>query len=143
MADGPIHAYRALLRSGAIKPDPCQELAAEKLQLLHRALGPYAEQMGKAGWKARLGLGRKVLPVPRGLYFYGGVGRGKTMLMDIFYETSTIEARKHVHFHAFMLEVHDQVSRSSRPPRREGRAGRVRKPRCSRCHWTQCCQFRF
>jgi cell division protein ZapE len=121
MADGPIHAYRALLRSGAIKPDPCQELAAEKLQLLHRALGPYAEQMGKGGWKARLGLGRKVLPVPRGLYFYGGVGRGKTMLMDIFYESSTIEARKHVHFHAFMLEVHDRVHRF----REAAKAGKV------------------
>lgn len=121
MADGPIHAYRALLRSGAITPDPCQELAAEKLQLLHRALGPYAEQMGKAGWKARLGLGRKVMSVPRGLYLYGGVGRGKTMLMDLFYESVDIEARKHVHFHAFMLEVHDRVHRF----REAAKAGKV------------------
>jgi cell division protein ZapE len=121
MVDGPIHAYRALLKAGDIKPDPCQQLAAEKLQLLHRALGPYAEQVGQSGWKTRLGLGPKPLPVPRGLYMYGGVGRGKTMLMDIFYENSTIEARKHVHFHAFMLEVHDRVHRF----REAAKAGKV------------------
>jgi cell division protein ZapE len=121
MADGPIHAYRALLKAGAIKLDPCQQLAAEKLQLLHKTLAPYAEQVGNSGWKTRLGLGPKPMPVPRGLYMYGGVGRGKTMLMDIFYENSTIEARKHVHFHAFMIEVHDRVHRF----REAAKAGKV------------------
>ncbi len=56
MTDGPIHAYRALLTSGKIKPDIAQELAAEKLQGLHRALVGYAPYMGTSGWKARLTL---------------------------------------------------------------------------------------
>ncbi len=111
MPEGPIHNYRALLRSGDIRPDPCQELAAEKLQGLHVKLGAYAAQMERAGWQARLGLSGKKMAPPQGLYFYGGVGRGKTMLMDLFFDSVPIEAKKHVHFHAFMLEIHDRLHR--------------------------------
>lgn len=111
MTDGPIDAYRALLASGKIKPDMAQERAAEKLQDLHGALDRYAPHMGAGGWKARLALRGRKKEAPQGLYLFGGAGRGKTMLMDLFFACSTIEARKHVHFHAFMLEVHNRVHR--------------------------------
>ncbi len=111
MTDGPIHAYRAVLASGKIKPDISQELAAEKLQDLHGALAGYAPHQGAGGWKARLALRGRKKEAPKGLYLFGGAGRGKTMLMDMFFACSTIEARKHVHFHAFMLEVHNRVHR--------------------------------
>ena len=111
MTDGPLHAYRALLASGKIKPDMAQELAAEKLQDLHGALAGYAPHLGAGGWKARLALRGRKKEAPKGLYLFGGAGRGKTMLMDMFFACSTIEAKKHVHFHAFMLEVHNRVHR--------------------------------
>ena len=105
----PLLAYQALLNAGEIKPDPSQTEAMERLQDLHRGILEYAPQMGKKGWKTRLKLGRnRVLP-PQGLYMWGGVGRGKSMLMDLFFDATAIEERKRVHFHAFMQEVHRRV----------------------------------
>ena len=107
--EGPLWRYRALRRDGALQPDPGQQLAAEKLQSLHHALIHYQPSTGKAGWKERLGLGRRKQDPPQGLYIYGGVGTGKSMLMDLFVEEAPIEARRRVHFHAFMLEVHERL----------------------------------
>jgi cell division protein ZapE len=86
-----------------------QQLAVEKLQSLHKALAGYERSSGLPGWAARLGLARQPDPPPQGLYIYGPVGRGKSMLMDLFYEHSSIEKKRRVHFHAFMIEVHDSV----------------------------------
>ena len=108
MTNGPIHAYRALLAGGEIEPDPSQELAAEKLQSLHAALESHEPTMGAKGWMARLTLGPR-RESPRGLYMFGGVGRGKSMLMDLFFDCSPMEAKKHVHFHAFMRQVHSRL----------------------------------
>ena len=105
----PRQAYRALLEDGAIQPDPSQAKAMDSLQSLHEALGAYAPQMGKKGWMARLSLGGNKMPPPRGLYMWGGVGRGKSMLMDLFFETVAVEDRQRVHFHAFMQEVHKRL----------------------------------
>jgi cell division protein ZapE len=111
---GPMPAYRAKRAAGLLKPDPMQELAVEKLQALHRALlsyKPEAPATPGAGWRAFLGLNpHKDAPKPpRGMYIYGGVGRGKSMLMDLFFETNSIRARRRVHFHAFMQEMHDRL----------------------------------
>ena len=111
MTDGPLFDFRALQRSGELRPDPAQELAVEKLQSLHNALRGYRPATGMGGWKARFGLARRAEEPPQGLYIYGPVGRGKSMLMDLFYETSTVEARRRVHFHEFMIEVHDVIHR--------------------------------
>ena len=108
-AADPILAYRALLEAGQIRPDPSQALATEKLQGLHEDLCAYTPQMGKKGWMKRLSLGRnKVLP-PQGLYLWGGVGRGKTFLMDLFHDSIPFEEKRRVHFHRFMLELHDHL----------------------------------
>src|SRR6185312_14880917 len=108
-AEGPLARYRARLRAGEIMPASAQRLAIDKLQSLWRALQHYKPGNGEGGWRARLGLAPASDPPPVGLYIFGGVGRGKSMLMDMFFETATIEAKRRVHFYAFMLEVHDRI----------------------------------
>lgn len=108
MSDGPLPRYRELVRSGEIHADPAQRLAVEKLQLLHMRLANYNPRAGKKvalGW---LGFGRKGAKADKpltGLYICGGVGRGKSMLMDLFFETAPVRRKRRVHFHAFMQEV--------------------------------------
>ena len=102
---GPLFAYRQRLNAGALKHDPAQELAAEKLQSLYNALRRYRPQSGQKGWKERLGLLEPRAEAPQGLYIYGGVGRGKSMLMDLFFAVAPVKAKRRVHFHQFMLEV--------------------------------------
>jgi cell division protein ZapE len=114
MSDSPVAALRERRRKGALKSDPAQDLAAEKLQLLHQALKnyvPLGHQGALAGWKARLGLARRQEDPPQGLYIFGAVGRGKSMLMDLFFDSAPVppEHKRRVHFHAFMLEVHQRL----------------------------------
>jgi len=110
-AESPIAAYRAELRSGALTRDPMQELAVEKLQLLHQRLARYDPRPG--GW-AGLFRRRRNEPPPQGLYLHGSVGRGKTMLMDLFYATVGLQQRRRAHFHEFMLEVHERLNGARR-----------------------------
>src|SRR5262249_56596700 len=98
MTDGPLAAYRARRLAGQLQPDPAQAAAAEKLQSLHNALKAYQPSMGHTGWRERLGLGRRREAPPQGLYLFGGVGRGKSMLMDLFYESAPVPAKRRVHF---------------------------------------------
>jgi cell division protein ZapE len=109
---GPLAAYRALLREGSVDADPAQALAAEKLQALANALRHYRPNGGGTTWRERLGLSRRrEEPAPQGLYLYGPVGRGKSMLMDLFFRSVPIERKRRVHFHAFMVEVHEALHR--------------------------------
>jgi cell division protein ZapE len=121
MTDGPLPAFRALQNSGELRPDPAQGLAVKKLQGLHNALRGYRPASGMGGWKARFGLTRRTEEPPQGLYIYGPVGRGKSMLMDLFFETSTVEARRRVHFHEFMIEIHDFIHRWRKTRTEEGK----------------------
>lgn len=109
MPQGPLSQYRARLTAGELKPDPAQELAAEKLESLHHALANYSPTVGRTGWKERFGLARRPTEPPQGLYIYGGVGRGKSMLMDIFFRVAPVAQKRRVHFHAFMQEVHARL----------------------------------
>jgi len=109
-----LDAYRAKLAAGEIKPDPAQAFAVEKLETLSRALASYKPDPRPGFWRASLGFARKFgaeqrgAP-PTGLYFFGGVGRGKSMLMDLFFAHAPVEMKRRVHFHAFMLEVHSRI----------------------------------
>ncbi len=106
---GPLGVYRRWRAEGTLAHDPAQELAVEKLQSLHNALRHYSPETGRSGLKARLGLARRRTEPPQGLYLFGGVGRGKSMLMDAFARTAPVAAVRRVHFHAFMAEVHDRL----------------------------------
>ncbi|MGZ3173902.1 MAG: cell division protein ZapE [Croceibacterium sp.] len=104
---GMLTRYQALVAAGELKADPAQRTAAERLQRLQDELVAAREP----GALARL-FGREQARV-RGLYLWGGVGRGKSMLMDLFVETLPIRRKRRVHFHAFMLEV-DRLIRDER-----------------------------
>jgi cell division protein ZapE len=109
---GPLAAYRTLLREGSVDADPAQALAAEKLQALANALRHYRPNGGGTTWRERLGLSRRrEEPAPQGLYLYGPVGRGKSMLMDLFFRSVPIERKRRVHFQALMVEVHETLHR--------------------------------
>ncbi|MBA4097531.1 MAG: cell division protein ZapE [Rhodospirillum sp.] len=112
LEDGPLSRYRALQSTGALAHDAAQELAAEKLQSLWKALKNYQPSEQAGGWRERLGLARRrEAEAPQGLYIFGPVGRGKSMLMDLFFATAPIERKRRVHFHAFMLEVQETLHR--------------------------------
>ncbi|MEM7619261.1 MAG: cell division protein ZapE [Pseudomonadota bacterium] len=104
--NGPLARYRAMIAAGDIHPDPAQVLAIEKLQLLANRLSSY-----KPPKKTDLFsfFTRRKGAIPDGLYIFGGVGRGKTMLMDLFYETVDFQPKQRVHFHEFMAEVHQAI----------------------------------
>ena len=83
MQEGPLQRYRQMVLAGELAPDTAQELAAEKLQLLANRLAQYSEpRLGDL-----LPFARRRRSAPEGLNLYGGVGRGKTMLLDLFFET--------------------------------------------------------
>ena len=112
MSDNPLAAYRALVRDGTLERDPAQELTAEKLNLLHRRLKTYRPpEPGDGGLLSRLGFGPGApAAAPQGLYLVGGVGRGKSMIMDLFFDTAPLLRKRRVHFHAFMIEVHERLN---------------------------------
>src|SRR5882724_10953429 len=111
----PMALYRELRRKGILQPDPAQQLAVEKLQSLHRVLLHYRPETGLHGWLARFGFSANgAIQIPLGLYLCGPVGRGKSMLMDLFFGTVPNLRKRRVHFHAFMLEVHDRIERERR-----------------------------
>jgi cell division protein ZapE len=103
---GPRAVYRERVQSGQVKPDPAQEFAIEKLQTLEDALKQYKHVTRNRvlSW-----LGREAPPPPKGLYLWGEVGRGKSMLMDLFYETVPTTRKRRVHFLQFMLETHEAI----------------------------------
>lgn len=102
----PLAGYRALVADGTLTHDPAQHLAAEKLEMLNNRLKSYQPE-GNGGWRKLFRRERE--DAPQGLYLYGGVGRGKSMLMDLLFETTVFAPKRRVHFNAFMLEVHDRV----------------------------------
>ncbi len=104
----PMQAYTSLLHDGVIDYDPAQEQAVERLQLLYEKLRSYRPMNGARGLFGFFSSGAST-PAPEGLYLCGGVGRGKSMLMDLFFERAPLEEKRRVHFHAFMLEIHAAI----------------------------------
>ena len=100
---GVLARYEALVASGELKPDPDQSDAAERLDQLQRELEADSDE----GFFGKL-FGRK-REEPRGIYMWGGVGRGKSMLMDLFHDALAIREKRRAHFHAFMQEVHARL----------------------------------
>jgi len=103
-----FHAqYQALVDSGEIEPDQAQAEVAEAYAELDRRLANYNPSR-KQGLLGRLFGGKGERP-PRGLYVHGEVGRGKTMLMDLFFQHSDVAHKQRAHFHEFMADVHERI----------------------------------
>jgi len=104
--------WRAMTESGELKPDPAQAAAAARLDALAQVLSGWQPRKTTGGWMARFAFGRsstEPVDAPTGLYLYGPVGRGKSMLMDLFFDAAEVERKRRVHFHEFMQETHGLV----------------------------------
>jgi len=99
--------YQSLVTSGAIEADPAQARAVEAFAALDEQLLRYRPAR-KQGFFGRL-FGDKKDTAPRGLYVHGEVGRGKTMLMDLFFEQSQVMHKRRAHFHEFMADAHERI----------------------------------
>ena len=112
-AAGPVERYRERVQAGVIHADPAQQRVVVQLQRLYEELGHYRPQTGRRGWLWRLGIAEHSV-APAGIYLWGPVGRGKSMLMDLFFAVAPLEKKRRVHFHAFMLDVHDRIEHERR-----------------------------
>jgi cell division protein ZapE len=99
--------YRALVSDRGFEFDPAQAELAHRLDVLAAKLKGYKAE-GKPNGFSRL-FGMKAAEPPRGLYIYGPVGRGKTMLMDMFFDAVEAPRKRRTHFHAFMADVHARL----------------------------------
>jgi cell division protein ZapE len=123
---GPVANLAARRAAGQVRADPVQEKIVQRLQAVHDQLGTLAQAApAKGGFWARLGFGGHEKPAtgPHGLYIWGPVGRGKSMLMDLFFADAPIAKKRRVHFHEFMLEVQarlhkrrEELSAKGAPP---------------------------
>jgi cell division protein ZapE len=99
--------YDALVVAGRLEADSAQSALVDELGRLARRLDNYAPPRRANGLARLIGLGRT--ETPPGLYIYGPVGRGKTLLMDLFFEAAPTVQKRRVHFHAFMADVHQRI----------------------------------
>jgi cell division protein ZapE len=97
----PISLWRERVSAGVLSEDADQELAAQALTDLSERLASW-----RPGHKPLFG---KPKPAPTGIYLWGGVGRGKSMLMDLFIDTAPIKRKRRAHFHEFMQDVHERI----------------------------------
>jgi cell division protein ZapE len=111
---GPAANLAARRAAGEIHADPVQERVVERLQAVYDQLAALVGHPApKPGLLARLGLAPAPKPPagPHGLYIWGPVGRGKSMLMDLFFHDAPVARKRRVHFHEFMLEVQERLHR--------------------------------
>ena len=100
-----IEVYNKRIDSGELVPDTDQLKTLQALQDLTTILNVYQP---KNSWSF-FNIFHKKKSKPKGIYIYGGVGRGKSMLMDLFFESSKIEKKQRVHFHEFMQKIHEEL----------------------------------
>ena len=99
---GPVDSLKQAVAEGRLQPDPGQAEIAEHLEALCDALAEWNE--GKSG------LFSKSRPAPRGLYLYGGVGTGKSLMMDLFFDAAPVAKKRRVHFHQFLQEIQARIT---------------------------------
>jgi len=104
---GPLALYRQRIARGEISSDPAQERAVEALERLY---GDLLQATPHRGWRAKVAqLAGKRRDAVRGLYLWGSVGRGKTLLMDLFFNALPFKDKRRQHFHRFMATVHERL----------------------------------
>jgi cell division protein ZapE len=101
--------YQALIAAGEIEADPAQAQAGEAYAALELRLANYQPGHKNGFFGKMFGGDKKTNGHPRGLYVYGEVGRGKTMLMDLFFDSSPVTHKRRAHFHEFMADVHERI----------------------------------
>ncbi|MDU4091883.1 MAG: cell division protein ZapE [Pantoea sp.] len=113
----PLAHYQQALDKGEYQPDEVQHAAISRLDAIQQALiaRQPAETVPASGWRGKLNklLGKannSQQPPVRGLYMWGGVGRGKTWVMDLFFQSIPGERKLRLHFHRFMLRVHEELT---------------------------------
>ena len=99
--------YRALVHDRQFQYDPAQAALARKLDALSVKLEGYRAEPRPSAFARLMGL--KAAEPPRGVYVFGAVGRGKTMLMDMFFDAAPTPLKRRAHFHAFMADVHSRL----------------------------------
>lgn len=100
--------YQVLLDAGDLEPDPAQAEVVSKLQTVYDQL---LQPAPRRGFLQRLpALKRPPPPLVKGLYIWGSVGRGKTWLVDLFYNHLPLTNKRRVHFHRLMQEIHEQLA---------------------------------
>ena len=112
LSAGPLPAYRALASGGTLAADPAQEAAAGHLQALWQALrgyDPKPRAAPAAKLLARLRRRDRAEAAPRGIYLVGAVGRGKSMLMDLFFAAAEVRRKRRLHFHRLMQDAHAAI----------------------------------
>ncbi|WP_449554064.1 cell division protein ZapE [Lelliottia amnigena] len=112
----PTSRYQQALDEGTHQPDDVQRDAVNRLNSIYQKLTTEPTETAQtSGLKAAFGrlFGKKepqTVPPVRGLYMWGGVGRGKTWLMDMFYQSLPGTRKQRLHFHRFMLRVHEELT---------------------------------
>ncbi|XP_052866153.1 putative ATPase N2B [Anopheles cruzii] len=107
----PLEVLQEKLANNEIQPDPHQHRITEALQLVYNSIQTYSPPKPSTGigkWFS-FGKGTRKLDAPKGLYIYGSVGGGKTMLMDMFYDCCVSDRKRRVHFNSFMTDVHAKI----------------------------------
>src|SRR5882757_3589391 len=98
--------YRKAVAKGELRADPAQDKTVHKLQELARGIAK----------KPAFSLFRKPAAPPKGLYIWGDVGRGKTLLMDLFFEEIAVARKRRAHFNRFMVDVHARIHAERQKP---------------------------
>lgn len=119
MSDSPRTRYQQLIDSGQVSPDTAQQSVVDELQLLFSALQDTRTEISASGeakkswWKSLFSTHShtpdEAQPQVYGLYIWGDVGRGKSLLMDMFYDIAPVTHKLRIHFHAFMLDIHSRI----------------------------------
>lgn len=108
----PLDSYKKDIKEHGFQQDDAQLQAVTALDTLYHQFVQYVntpiEQV--TGWKSWFGKKAQPPAAPKGLYFWGGVGRGKTYLMDTFFDSLPSDKKMRVHFHRFMYRVHDELN---------------------------------